>query len=109
MVDRPTFLALIVKLAADSRVIPKHLIPAIPTATFEFEGMTPGPPNQLGPFSNKNRINRFYVAESHIKLFYIIIEQSLEVNHRQIVIRSDKCYFKNTNCNQRYYGSKSKF
>ena len=73
MVDRPTFLALIVKLATDSRVVPKRFIPAIPTATFELEGMTPGPPNQLGPFSNKNRINRFYVAESHIKLFYTII------------------------------------
>jgi len=73
MVDRPTFFALIVKLAADFRIVPKRFIPAIPTAAFEFEGMTPDPPNQLGPFGNKDRVNRFYVPESHIKLFYTII------------------------------------
>ena len=72
MVDRPTFLALIVKLATDSRVVPKRFIPAIPTAAFELEGMTPGPPNQLGPFGNKDRVNRFYVAESHAAIFMFI-------------------------------------
>ena len=66
MVDRPTFFALIVKLAADSRVVPKRLISAIPTAALELEGMTPGPPNQFGPFGNKDWIIGFYVAKSHM-------------------------------------------
>ena len=65
MVDRPTFLTLIVKLTADSCVIPKYFVPAIPTAILRFESVTAGPLNQLRPLGNKGWINWFYVAESH--------------------------------------------
>ena len=67
MVNRSTFFALIVKLAADSCVVPKRFIPAIPAAAFELEGVASGPPNQPGPFGNKDWIHGFYVTESHTK------------------------------------------
>ena len=67
MINRPTFLALIVKLAADPCIIPKHLIPAIPTAALGFVGVTADPPHQLWSLGNKDRVNGFYIAKSHIK------------------------------------------
>ena len=74
MVNRSTFFALIVKLAADPCIIPKCFVSTIPAATLEFEGTATGPPHQLGSLGDKDRINGFYIAESHIKLFYITFD-----------------------------------
>ncbi len=71
MINRPAPFALIIKLAANPAVVPKSCTTTIPTAILWLESVTTGPLNQLGPLGNKDWINWFYVAKSHIKTICI--------------------------------------
>ena len=66
MINSPALFALVVSFAPRKSEISKPYTATIPTTVLWFEGVATGPLNQLGPLGNKDRVNGFYVAKSHL-------------------------------------------